>query len=217
MTDWTGIAAVIAPFTTLFGVLGGYMLAGRNEDARDQRAAQRQVQIQRDAFTEQLEHDRHTFQRDTLLQLQDDLQSLTRATTRVVMQDQKTIKEKGQLFLLPDNVGGEEARLITASVQRLRARVLDDQLRATVGEFAGTCARASTARRNYPGGHVPDSGREIPIAGLESLENEMDQAYDQLIEALGVQIRRELDHRYLITEPQQGPSSPPLGAPGEVA
>jgi hypothetical protein len=33
LTDWTGIAAVIAPITTLAGVLGGYWLAGRNEEA----------------------------------------------------------------------------------------------------------------------------------------------------------------------------------------
>jgi hypothetical protein len=212
MTDWTGIAAVIAPITTLFGVLGGYVLAGRNEESRDQRAARRQAQIQGDAFAEQLEQDRHTFQRDTLLQLQDELQNLVRNTAKGIMQDQKTIKEQGQIFLLAGDLS-EEARQITVSVQRLRARVLDDQLRAAVGDFVGACSIAGIGLLDYPGGKIPDSEREATVARLERQSQNMGLAYDRVTELLGIHIRHELDRRYLITEPRQGSGPAFSGGP----
>jgi hypothetical protein len=198
MTDWTGIAAVIGPITTLLGVLGGYQLAGRNEDARDRRAAEREARARRDAFFERLEEDRHTFQRDTLLQLQDELQRLVRNTAQAIMQDQATIKNQGQIFLLAGNLS-DEAMQITVSVQRLRARLVDDQLRAAIGDFVGTCSAAGLGLLGYPGGKMPDGERESAIAKLERREREMGAAYVQLTEVLGGHLRRELDRRYLLT------------------
>jgi CHASE1-domain containing sensor protein len=70
VTDWTGLAAAIAPVTTLLGGLGGYLLAGRNEEARDRRIVERESRARKDALAERLEEDRHAFQRDTLVHLQ---------------------------------------------------------------------------------------------------------------------------------------------------
>jgi len=80
MTDWT---AIVGSVTTLLGGLGGYWLAGRNDDNRDQQAAAREEAARRESFAERLEEDRHTFQRDTLLELQDELQRLVRNTAQI--------------------------------------------------------------------------------------------------------------------------------------
>jgi len=200
MTDWTGIAAVIAPITTLLGVLGGYGLAGRNEDARDRRAAQREQRARLDAFAERLEESRHTFQRDTLLELQDELQRYVRNTAQVMMQDRATIKERGQMYLLPGSLGGEEARMISVSLQRLRARVIDDQLREQIGEFMEFCTRQGLEMLQvYPSGTVPDGQREAALKRIDRQNLEIAQAYDRLTNVLGIHLRRELDRRYLVS------------------
>jgi hypothetical protein len=127
MPDAATWAAIVGPITTLLGGLGGYWLAGRNDEARDQQAAAREAAARRDVLAGRLEEQRHTLQRDTLLELQDELQDelqrLARITTRIALQDQKTLKERGQLYLLPEGLS-EEARQIVTSVQRLRTRPL---------------------------------------------------------------------------------------------
>ncbi len=121
--DAAAWAAIVGPITTLLSGLGGYWLAGRNDDARDQRAAAREEAARRAALAERLEEQRHTFQRDILLELQDELQHLARITTRIAIQDRKTLKERGQLYLLPEEMS-DEANQIVISVQRLRTRAL---------------------------------------------------------------------------------------------
>ncbi|HEY1621750.1 MAG TPA: hypothetical protein VGG25_29285 [Streptosporangiaceae bacterium] len=204
MIDWTGIAAVIAPVTTLLGVLGGYMLAGRNDDARDRRAAEHEIGARREAFAERLEEDRHTFQRDVLLGLQDELQHYVRNHAQTSMQDRKTIEEQGQLFI--DSTFGEDGRLATVSVQRLRSRVLDDNLRAEIGEFMLTCTKASIAlAEQFPGGKIPESEKAAALGRLGRLDLEIARAYEQLNVTLGAHLRREIDRRYLAVE------GPPIG------
>ena len=198
MTNWTGIAAVIAPITTLLGVLGGYWLAGHNEEERDRRAAMREGQARIDTFAERLEEDRHSFQRDTLLELQDELQRMVRDTARTVIQDQKTIKEQGQIFLQPPGLS-EEAHQITVSLQRLRARVLDDELRAAIGDLIGMCSVAGIGLLGYPRGLVPEDQREAAHDRLERMMTDMGQQYVRLTDLLGSHLRRELDRRYLLS------------------
>jgi hypothetical protein len=198
MTNWTGIAAVIAPITTLLGVLGGYWLAGHNEEERDRRAATREGQARIDAFAEKLEEDRHSFQRLTLLELQDELQRMVRNTAQAIMQDQETIKEQGQIFLQPLGLS-EEANQITVSLQRLRARVLDDELRAAIGDFIGRCSVAGIGLLGYPRGLVPEDQREAAHDRLERMMTEMGQEYLRLTDLLGSHLRRELDRWHLLS------------------
>jgi len=195
---WT---AIVGPITTLLGGLGGYWLAGRNDDARDRRAAERESNARRAALSERLEEDRHAFQRETLLQLQDELQRLSRNTAEGISQDRSTIRERGQIFIHPDNLS-DEGRQIIVSVQRLRARVLDPELRSRVNDFINVCtATWLTLTMEYPGGIVPDGEKEAALARISRLSLEMAQAYQQLTDVLGVHLRRELDRRYLLADP----------------
>lgn len=194
---WT---AIIGPITTLLGGLGGYWLAGRNEDARDQRSARREQVARRAALAERLEEDRHSFQRDTLLELQDELQRLVRNTAQIMLQDEKTIKQFGQIYLLGGDLS-DEAMQITVSVQRLRSRVLDDQLRAAIGDFVSFCASAGIAPTEYPQGKVPDDQKAKAIGTLRMQNAKLGETYATLTELVGSHLRSELDRRSLAAMP----------------
>lgn len=193
--DVASWVAVVGPVTTLLGGLGGYWLAGRNEEARDQRATARESADRREALAERLEEDRHNFQRDTLLELQDELQRLARVTTKINLQDQKTLKERGQMYLLPEGLS-DEAFQVTVSVQRLRTRVLDDELRQRIEDFVAICSRDAI----LPAGFEPEKA----IAHLEHQNKQMGDYYIALNELLGQHLRRELDRRDLAKPPHRG-------------
>lgn len=206
--DWT---VIVAPIATLAGGLGGYWLAGRNEEARDCRAAKRAAGERRAAFGERLEEDRHHFQRDTLLELQDELLRLARNTALAIAQDQQTLKQSSRFFLLGEP-GGTEARQIVASVQRLRSRVLDDQLREQIERYVGLCASEMAIVARFPGGLVPMGQRDAVLTELSRLDREMATAYQRLTDVLGAHIRRELDRRYLLNDSVPDAEQGPLAA-----
>jgi hypothetical protein len=60
VSDWAGL---IAPVTTLAGVLGGYWLAGHNDEGRDVRAAQREEAARVADYAKHLWDRRHEWQR----------------------------------------------------------------------------------------------------------------------------------------------------------
>ena len=73
--------------------------------------------------------------------MQDELQRLARATTRILLQDERTVKESGRLYQLPEGLSDEEFQIFTA-VRRLWVRVLDPELRKAVEGFVDACSRA---------------------------------------------------------------------------
>lgn len=186
--DVASWVAIVGPITTLLGGLGGYWLAGRNEEARDQRAALRETAVRREALAERLEEDRHTFQRDTLLELQDELQRLARVTAKINFQDRETLIERGQLYRLPDGLN-DEAFQITVAVQRLRARVLDGELRQRIADFIDVCNRNTAL--------LAEKDRDTILAGLDLHNQQISDSYVALSELLGEHLRRELDRRDL--------------------
>jgi hypothetical protein len=192
MINWTAIAAVIGSIATVVGSYGGYWLAGRNEEQRDQRADAREAAGRRAALADRLEEERHAFQRDTMLELQDQLLELARIWTLVLIEDEKTLKADGKIYLLPDNIGGDKPRLVTASIQRLRTRILDPGLRKAIGDYVTLCSRDSTGLMNIE----PDRA----IAEVRRREREINEAYTTLAEQLGDHLRMELDRRVLASE-----------------
>jgi hypothetical protein len=199
MPDAATWAVIIGPITTLLSGLGGYWLAGRNEEARDQRAAAREAAGRRAALAERLEEDRHTFQRDTLLELQDELQRLARITTRINLQDEKTLKERGQLYQLPEGLS-DEAHQIVISLQRLRARALDPELRQAVADFVALCSRDAVGLAHLD--------KDSALAELRRQYAELAPIYAALSDRLGEHLRRELDRRILAIEPRDGAPPP---------
>jgi hypothetical protein len=198
--DAAAWSAIIGPITTLLGGLGGYWLAGRNEEARDQRAVSREQAARRAVLAERLEDDRHGFQRDTLLELQDELQRLVRNTAQIMLQDERTIKQFGQVYLLAGDLS-DQAMQITVSVQRLRSRVLDDQLRAAIGSLVSLCSSAGIPSPEYPQGKIPDDQKDRALAKLRKQNTQLAEAYAQLTELVGSHLRSELDRRSLAAMP----------------
>jgi hypothetical protein len=81
-----------------------------------------------------LDERKHTFQLDLLLELQDVLQRQMRATAKVLLQDQTTLRERGSLFQLPTELD-RDSYDTGVELSRLRVRVLDQELRDDLEAF----------------------------------------------------------------------------------
>jgi hypothetical protein len=145
------------------------------------------------ALAERLQDRRH-WQRDVLLGLQDELQKLTRVTAKVLMQDLKTLREKGGVFRLPEGLGGDESLAVTVAVQKLQSRTPADDLRALVGDFVNFCGFAIAGAVVQHKGGPPYVLENV----LMRLDTELGHRYEHLVEQLGVHIRRN-------EEPNRGP------------
>jgi hypothetical protein len=130
--NWIAVLGlIVAPVTGLLG----YVLAGRNERARDERAAKREAVARRASVRERLDEERHAFQRETLLELQDALQRQVRCAAKVIIHDRSTLREHGTLTQVGPELSGESYE-IGVTTRRLQERVLDGALRGAVGEFS---------------------------------------------------------------------------------
>jgi hypothetical protein len=196
--DAASLAVIIGPITTLLSGVAGYWLAGRNDEARDRRAMSREESARRAALADRLEEDRHTFQRDTLLELQDELQSLARITTRILLQDEKTVREHGRIYQLPEGLSDEEFQAFTA-VQRTWVRVLDPELRSAVEGFTAVCSRAGLP--NFGG------GKEELLEEVRRREGQVAYYYGRVNDLLGERLRRELDRRFLAEQSLKSPGA----------
>ena len=185
--DASAWAAIVGPITTLLGGLGGYWLAGRNEEARDRRAAAREGAARHAALAERLEEQRHGIQTETLLALQDQLLRLARNATMALAADARNLRDNGRYRPLGEL--GDETREITASVQLLRTRVLEAGLREAVNNFVALCSRIAAMPAEPV---VPQL-----LAEIDRRQKEILDQYAALNEQLGEQLRHELDRRDL--------------------
>lgn len=189
-TIWVAVTGALATVVSgLGGSLGGYRLAGRNDEARDIRTAEREEASRAAALAERLQEQRHERQRQVLLDLQDELQRLARTTGKILHQDLKTVRESGGLFLLPEGLGGDDSLAATVAVQKLSARILAADLRALVADFVSFCGFATTG---YIPGHRNDPPDEL-AAFINDITAEMGTRYAHLVERLGEHIRGEED------------------------
>jgi hypothetical protein len=181
--NWLALVGLVVPAAT---GLAGYVLAGHNERARDERAAVREAMARRASVRERLDEQRHAFQRETLLELQDALQRLVRCTARMILHDQKTLKEHGKLTRLGEELD-EESYETGVTTRRLQERVLDAALRAAVDEFRRHVTEVETSFIS-----VNDMNAEDGIRHLDGLQMDLVQHYVRLSDQLGTALRVEL-------------------------
>jgi len=184
----TIIVAGIGAVSTVSNGLAGYWLSGRHDEARDKRALEREETARKADRADRLKEQRHEWQRQTLLDLQDELQKLARATGRILHQDLMTVRQRGGVFQIGDAALNDESLAAEVAVQKLRARILADDLRALVGDFVNFCRYANTGAIIA---HKNDSPEELE-ALINGLTAEMGTRYNDLIERLGAHIRSEL-------------------------
>ena len=189
----------------LGGALGGYWLAGRNEEGRDVRASQREETARRAALTERLEDQRHEIQRETLLELQDELQKLARATVQILHFDRNNLGLRAAgTVTLPDEL---DDGFSTLSVNRLKTRVLDRQLRDAIDVFTAICSRDATIPRG--GEHFSSDDLKAAITQqLVELSDLCDDGRDEL-HRLGVTDVADLRSRREVE--RHGPGRVPDG------
>jgi hypothetical protein len=137
-TTWIALVSGIVGGSGISG-LGGYILAGRNERNRDERAAERE----REALGDKQADEARTFQRDTLLELHDLLYKMNRNAGKSIFADSQRHKETGRYGRdpLPDDLSEQSTELI-AAINRLRVRVFDPELRDSVQRYKEMVIRA---------------------------------------------------------------------------
>ena len=180
---WLAAVAVVAPAIT--GLLG-YWLAGRNEAARDRRAFEREEAARRRTRAEALADERHQFQLNLLLELQDALRVQARITHEIILHDQRTLKERGGLFEVGPDLN-QRAYDSDVNFSRLRVRVLDDDLRNQLDDLHTLTARVTSSGDGLGGLSVAEIKERLEIGARE-----VTLRFVQVNDLLGVLLRREL-------------------------
>lgn len=180
------LVAVVGPITTLLGGLGGYWLAGRNEEARDRRAFARDREARLAALAESLEEQRHTIQLETMLKLQDELLSLVVSDTEGASRASVSLAKGGQ-SQAHDELRDKNYQASSAAYL-LRTRLLDADLRKAV---KGYLAASSRIRESVAGSTLEK------VTEINRRATEAANLYAALNEQLGEHLRRELDRRNL--------------------
>jgi hypothetical protein len=183
------LPALVTTIGALIGSFGGYSLAASSQ----RRAADRQdTRALRDAASARaiaLEDERHAFQLDTLLALQELTRRMTRSTLLIIHQDIATIKEYGGYRMLPKEDPDDFAKSIEFSHQV--ARVTHEELRGQLESFSGMCAEYSIPPFNWA---------ELAKDDALAIQNRrwvvlMERASETSAD-LGEHLRREIDRKW---------------------
>lgn len=177
---WLAAVGVVAPSLT---AMGGYWLAGQNEEKRDKRAAAREKKARADLRVERLDDERDAFQRDVLLELQDVLLAGVRATVEILFHDIKTLREHGRLTQLGEPLN-QKAYDASVRFTRIRARVLDDGLRKELDSFSAYLADLALLA-----GRHKDTDPQVAIPIFQRALIDLSQRYIGVSEHLSAVLR----------------------------
>jgi hypothetical protein len=118
----------LLPVATL---LIGYLTKSASDYIENRRAHSREREARDSARKDRLFEQRISFQRETLLALQDELMQLIRDTAVAHHHNVMTLRQTGKLGLLPNDLD-EGYRIHQATISKLVSRVLDRQVRDLV-------------------------------------------------------------------------------------
>lgn len=164
------------PVATAFG---GYGTAFITEWFRDLRTTRREREARAAKWADDLRARQVEFQRQTLLDLQETMFQLARATGSIHHQDDKTFRKTGVWGKqLVDDGLSEGHRVAMARTNMLEARVRDDEIRHLVGQFRTCCAGASTSRSEA------DAGR--CMASMMGIQEKTNERIGQVLRSLDV-------------------------------
>lgn len=176
---------ILISFTTLLAAFLGFVFAGWNDARRDRRTAERErVTRAEDRHTAAV-RDRHQFQLETLLALQDAIQLMARLTGRTMHFDHMQARE-GKYNQLP---GDDDNEILSNGfdVIRLRNRLLDDELREAIDEFHAAASHGLLPPTHYQG----LSGEQLETAAA-LLSSRFGNDYTRVMDKLGIALRTEL-------------------------
>lgn len=176
---------IVVAAATLAASLGGYLLAGINERRRDNRTFEHERQQKALDRADQREDNKRVFQRETLLALQDALQTMARLTGKAMHFDFMQARE-GKYVHLPGSLS-EDMLANTTEVRRLANRILDPKVRDTVDEFIELSSRFTTLPEHFRGLSGPDQENRS-----FAMLHEFNERTKAMMAVLGEAIRREI-------------------------
>lgn len=176
---------VIIASSTLIAAFLGYALAGMNEARRDRRAAEREKLARAEERYSAAVRDRHQFQLETLLALQDAVQLMARFTGRAMHFDHMQARE-GEYTQLPAD---HDAEIMSNGfdVIRLRNRLLDQDLRHAIERFEAAASSGMMPPTHFKG----LSGQALESAAAR-LAGQFGDEYTLVMGHLGEALRTEL-------------------------
>lgn len=109
----------------------GYLTAVATEYLRGHQALTREREARREAREAARQDARDAFERDTLIELQDAIAALMRNTSQIHLENEVEFRKSGSWGrrTLPEEIGGEPQGSRARNFERLRVRVLNDELR----------------------------------------------------------------------------------------
>ncbi|KUG57514.1 hypothetical protein AVL63_12760 [Nesterenkonia jeotgali] len=180
------LPALITTIGTLVGSFGGFTLAARAQRKQADRDDVRAVRDAERSRSTALEDERHEFQLETLLALQELTRLKSRNTILLIMQDRSTIKIGESYRLLPgdDREDFENSIKFSHNV----ARVTDTTLRKRLESFSSLSGQYSLPPRGSKDMEQDDA---LAIQD-ERLSVFMDEAEETSV-LLGEYLRKEID------------------------
>lgn len=176
---------IIIASSTLIAAFLGYALAGLNEARRDRRAAEREKLARAEDRFAAAVRDRHQFQLETLLALQDAVQLMARFTGRAMHFDHMQARE-GKYTQLPAD---HDAEIMSNrfDVIRLRNRLLDRDLRRAIERFESAASAGM-----MPPTHFKDRSGQALESDAAQLTGQFGDEYTLVMSQLGEALRTEL-------------------------
>lgn len=126
------------PFWVILALpLAGYLAAAATEYLRGQQTLTREREARRENREAARQDARDTFERDTLIELQDAISAVMRNVAQIHLENEIEFRRSGLWGrkAFPEEIGGEPQRVRTHNFQRLRVRVLDGDLRSLLDQW----------------------------------------------------------------------------------
>jgi hypothetical protein len=125
--------------------IASYAAAVITELIRGHQNLKRDREARREMRQAECEAARDSFERDTLIQLQDTMGSLMRNFAKVVHANELEYRNSGTWGrrMLPEDVGGEMSGALARDFHRFSVRVLDDSLRERIKEWSAIGAQST--------------------------------------------------------------------------
>jgi hypothetical protein len=219
------VPAIYTIYTALIaagGISVGAVLSTLSDWGKDKRAAKREIEtdkraIARERATRREEtswrwyENRATFERDTALELQQEIYGYYRAFNVIRRADELAYRQSGKWGLEKTGDPAEELRIRTAAIQQLRVRLFDAALREQVKQYISRC----TSSALQFGVESADAKQARKTA--MDYEAQAQKLFESINEQLGVIIRKAFESLdpYQVPELFQFPSviDPPASQP----
>jgi len=164
--------------------LGGYAVAAATEYLRGRQALVREREARREARQAAREDARESFERETLIAFQDTVAKLMRTVARAQHENEMEFRRSGTWGrrALPDDIGGEQQLVLVHDFQRLRVRVIDDNLRQLAEQWWAAGASSSV-------GALREEDDEAARSRANADWERCAMLYRKLVEEIGTRLR----------------------------